>query len=188
MDVEWSTLISTAIGAVLALGGTVIAHVLSSRDGRKRDTLADQRRAYLDFALAAEAAHDGLRRAADPGRPHGDLAVETRHAMSESGVYGARETLLVTASPAINGAGEQVLRGLRRMRKAIRAGATLGTRPYHDTYHQVADALWRLRSTARAEFGHEPLRPEDLDKTSWDSQEACPECQAQPLPSTRPGS
>jgi hypothetical protein len=195
VNVDWITLASTAIGAALALGATVIAHFLTSRDGRKRETLADQRRAYLDFALAAEAAHDGLRRAADPGRPHEDLTVETRHAMSESGVYGARETLLVTASAEINGAGEVLLRRLAVMRKAIRSGATLGTRAYHDVYHPVADALWRLRAIARSEFGNEPFKPEDLNKTTWDSQEDCAECrratavvaaQGPPVPPPRP--
>jgi hypothetical protein len=191
VPVDWITLASTAIGAALALGGTVLAHFLGSRDGRQRENLNERRRSYLDFALAAEAAHDGLRRAADPGRDHPDLNVETRHALSDSGIYSAREALLVTASAAINGAGEQVLRQLSVMRKAIRTGAALGTPAYHDVYHPFADALWRIRRIARAEFGYEPINPEDLGKETWDSRGSCEDCTAAsaatvPAPRTAP--
>lgn len=173
---EWMTLASTAIGALLALGATVIANFVGSRDSRRRDQEAEERKTYLDYALAAEAAHDALRRVADPGRPHENLAVEARRAVSESGIYGAREQLLVTSSANITSAGEEVLRRLADMRRAIRDGATLSSPEYHAAYHPYAKALWRLRTTARHELGRGELTPSDVGKPSWDSQENCDVC------------
>jgi hypothetical protein len=176
--VDWPTAIGTVIGAAIAIIGTVLAHILTTRDSRKAEHRNDQRQSYLDFALAAEAAHDRLRQVADPKLHFEDLTVAARRAVSESGIYAARERLLVIGSPAINKAAERVVQRLRFMRKAVRDGARLGTVEFHDVYHPLANALWNLRQTARREFGYEPLKPGDIDKTTWDSKDACDACNA----------
>jgi hypothetical protein len=174
--VDLLTLGSTAIGAALALGGTVMAHVLTSRDRRGRDNRADRRQSYLDFILAVEKAHAGLRRLADPDRSHGDLMLQTREVMADSGIYGAREKVIVTASPPVISAAERTLNGLNDLRRAVRDGAQLNTLPYHERYHRYAEAVWALRQAARADLGSSAIQPEDVGKVSWDSQENCKFC------------
>ena len=173
---DWATVIATALGAAVAIVTTVIAHLLTTRDSRKGEHRSEQRQSYFDFALAAEAAHDALRLVGDPHRDPENLGMETRRAVSESGIYGAREKLLVAASPAINEAGDRVLRSLADVRRAIRDGAKLNTAEYHDVYHRLADALWDLRRVARREFGHRPLQPQDIGRSTWESRSTCEFC------------
>jgi hypothetical protein len=180
--------VGTVIGAAIAIIGTVLAHILTTRDTRRAEHRNDQRQSYLDFALAAEAAHDRLRQVADPNLHFEDLTVAARRAVSESGIYAARERLLVIGSPAINKAAERVVQQLRSMRKAIRAGAKLSTIEFHNVYHPLANSLWNLRQTARREFGYEPLKPADIDKTTWESKDACDFCNTNPAPAVTVGS
>ena len=174
--VDWVTLVSTVSGAVLALGGTVIAYVFSARDRRSRENRGDRRQSYIDYILAVEAAHSALRRVADPNRTRGDLSVEAAEAMTNSGVYGAREKLLVTADRGIVRAGETTLEALSKMRRAARHGATLDTLEWHNAYHQYAEAVWALRRAARTDLGADQITPDDLGKLSWDSQQNCDFC------------
>jgi hypothetical protein len=174
--VDWVTIVSTISGAGLALAGTVLAYGLSSRDRRSRDDRNDRRRSYLDFILAVETAHSSLRRLAVPDRPAGDIVAETREAMATSGVYGAREKLIITADRAIVHAGEATLRALNGVRDAVRAGARLNTIDFHNAYHRYAEAVWALRRAARVDLGASPISPEDLGKSSWDSQQNCTFC------------
>jgi hypothetical protein len=176
--VDWATATATALGAAVAIVTTVIAHLLTTRDSRKGEHRSEQRQSYFDFALAAEAAHDALRLVGDPHRESENLAIETRRAVSESGIYGAREKLLVAASPALNEAGDRVLKALSDVRRAIRDGAKLNTSAYHDVYHPLADALWELRRVARREFGHRPLQPQDIGRSTWESRATCEFCSA----------
>lgn len=173
---DWVTLVSTVSGAVLALAGTVIAYQLSSRDRRQREDRSDRRQSYIDYILAVEMAHTALRRIADPKRTQGDLDAETAEAMSASGVYGAREKLIVTADRGILLAAERTLQALNGMRRAVRTGAIINSMEFHDAYHAYGEAVWALRRTARADLGADPISPGDLGKESWDSQENCSFC------------
>jgi hypothetical protein len=174
--VDWLTLASTSIGAALALAATLLAHLLRSRDTRDRDNLADRRKSYLDFVFAVEAAHAALRLLADASKGDVDILRGTREVMGESGVYGARERLLVSAHPAVVLAGERTLRALVGIRDAIRAGAKLNTLAYHDAYHSWADAIWDLRRIARTDLGLPAISPADVGKASWDSKGNCDFC------------
>ncbi len=126
---------------------------------------------------------------ADPNRPHGDLGLETAEAMADSGVYGAREKLLVTADRGIVRAGERTLRALGELRDAARHGAATRSVAFHDAYHRYAEAVWALRRAARTDLGNAPINPADVGKPSWDAKENCAFCRAyarQPEPVPRP--
>src|SRR4051812_9544539 len=104
-DSSWIPLAGAALGAVIALGGTVLAGVRTDRSQRRRDRELDRLRTYVDFALALDAAHAALRKVArtppeEPGRYEAASS-----AVHDSGLYGVRERLLMSASPALVTAG-----------------------------------------------------------------------------------
>jgi hypothetical protein len=175
--VEWLTLISTAAGAIIALLGTFVASIFTSRDKRARQGRNDRRQSYLEFIAAVEATHSALRWVADPGRRHGDLLVETREAMGSNNLYGAREKIIVTADPEIVLAAERTIVMLTGVRDAVRAGVPLESIEYHNAYHIYAEAVWALRRAARRDLVGSTLAPEDVGKLSWDARQNCDFCQ-----------
>ena len=175
--VDWLTVISTAVGGAVALLGSVIAHALRSREERTRLLRRDRKRGYVEYLIALDAAHAHVRRIADPDDPPVDVAVQTRRAFAEAGIYEAREKLLLSANPSVVVPAEVALRKLTILRKAVRDGAKLHTVPYHDAYHPYAEALWRLRSRIREDLGSAALQAADLDKPNWDEQANCDFCQ-----------
>lgn len=187
--VDWLTLVSTAVGGAVALLGSVIAHWMRSRDERSRSVRTDRKHGYIEFLIALDAAHARLRQIADPDDPPDDIAVRARRTFGESGVYEAREKLLLSANPAVVVPAEETLRRLATLRGAVRDGAKLHTMPYHEAYHPYAEALWKLRSSIRVDLGSAALTAADLDKPNWDEQANCDFCQlhrhpapAQPVP------
>lgn len=175
-DNSWIPFAGTALGAVIALGGTVLAGARNDRGQRRRDRETDRIRTYVDFALALDTAHAALREVArtaadDPGR-----YVAGSSAVQASGLYGVRERLLMSASRALVTAGETAFGRLIDIRNAVRAGAMRSSREMHDVYHPFAEALWSFRVAARVELGQNSLNPGDLDRQSWSEREECPVC------------
>jgi hypothetical protein len=180
--VDWVTVVSTVSGAVVALAGTVLAFLLGSRDRRSRDDRADRRQSYLTFILAVEAAHSRLREVASPQREVADRSVEARAAITDSGVFSARETFIVTANHTLLRAGEETLEALMQTYRRVRDGSRTNSMEYHDAYHRYAEAIWALRQAARADLGAAPISPADVGKESWDSQADCDFCQRHAAP------
>nr|WP_152332246.1 hypothetical protein [Micromonospora purpureochromogenes] len=174
-DGNWVPLVSTALGAVVALGGTLLAGIRNDRGQRNRDRESDRVRAYVDFALALDTAHANLRAVA---RSHhaADQYAAALSAVHESGLYGVRERLLISATPDLAKAGEAAFARLIGIRNAIRSGVALPTREYHDAYHAFAEALWAFRVAVRTELGQSRLSPEDLNRSSWSEREGCALC------------
>jgi hypothetical protein len=177
--VDWLPLISTAVGAAVALCGTLLADLLRARGQHDRDNRIDRRQSYLDFVLALEAVHSRLREVADPAKAPPDLVQAARRAFSEAKVYEAREKLLMSGSPAVVQAGERALLGVGGLREAVAGGAKLHTAAYHDPYHNYAGTLWQLRGSIRSDLGAAGLEPGDLDKPSWDTRERCAFCRSE---------
>ncbi len=179
--VDWIPLASTAVGAAVALIGTVLADVLRSRGQRDRDNRADRRQSYLDYVLALNAAHSRLRQIAGSTSPipDPDLHLETGRAIRDNDVYVGREKMLMSADRSVLGAAERALLGLLGLRDAVRTGARTHTVEYHAAYHAYAESIWDLRRAIRADLGGADLAPSDLEKPSWDSRATCSFCQAQ---------
>lgn len=67
--VEWTSLVSTAVGATVALVGTLFAYKVRSRDEFGREHRVERRQSYLDFLVALDGAHARLREVADSEDP-----------------------------------------------------------------------------------------------------------------------
>jgi hypothetical protein len=172
--VDLVPLVSTAVGAAVALLGTLLADTLRNRGQRDRDNRSERRVGYLEFVVALDKAHGAFRHIADAGGP--DVVRQTRAAFTENRVYETRERLIMTANPAVIRAAEHAFVGLLGIRDAIRAGARLDTSAYHDQYHIYAGSLWALRRAIREDLGASDLKPQDLDKSTWDTRETCLFC------------
>lgn len=180
--VDWTTLVSTAVGAAIAFSGTVVADHLRRRDSRHRYSYGERQRAYSEMVLALGAGLDRLRDVAQSERRHDKLTTATGKAVSEAGVYVAREKILMTAEPAVAQAAEDAFDGLIGVRDAVRSGAQLRTPAFHDAYHPYADKMWLLRKAIRADLKAPVLHPNDLGRSQWSGRADCEVCTPQTAP------
>jgi hypothetical protein len=177
--VDWLTVIATVAGGAAALLGTLIAHVLSSREDRRRENSGERRDSYVAYLVALDAAFGMVRRLADPHETHPDLATKLSQVFGDAGVYRSRERLLLAGNPSVVSPAETTLTRLGDMRDAVRDGAKRRTLAYHDAYHRYSEALWRLRISIRTDLGSAALTPADVEKETWDSQANCEFCRTQ---------
>ncbi|MDT5028055.1 MAG: hypothetical protein QOE61_4481 [Micromonosporaceae bacterium] len=187
-NVDWVNVASTAVGAAIALIGTVLANTLGNRGQRERDNRADRRQSYLDFLLALNGAHAQLRLVAS-NPDVADFEYETQQALSVNRVYEGREKMLMSANRSVLAAGERSFMCLVRLRQAVNREARVHTVEYHEAYHAYANALWDLRRVLREDLGNGGLTPADLDRAAWDGRETCAFCQANaatPTPTSAP--
>ncbi|MEU8284163.1 hypothetical protein AB0C01_07470 [Micromonospora sp. NPDC048905] len=176
MSMSWIPLVAAVVGALIALSGTLFADVRRDRQQRNRDYEQFRRETYVEFVLALNAAHAALRKVSDS-----PMSVEERRnavnaAMSDAGLYGAREQLLMTATTSVVKAGEAVFHRVVGIRKAVRDGATTSSVEYHEAYHPFAEALWKFRMVVRTDFRQLVLAPMDVDRTTWSELESCAVC------------
>lgn len=173
---DWGTLVATVSGGTIALGGTVLAEQLRRRheDGRG---LGDRRRTvYMEFIAAAGTCHARLRRLAQDPDAEPDLDAASRAALSDAGVYEARERLFIDASTAVAGAGQKMFEHLRALRGAVAAGASHTSPAFHDAYHPYIAAVWQYRVAVRRELEDQELSPAVFGWDAWDGKDRCPLC------------
>jgi hypothetical protein len=175
-DASWLAIVGAAVGAVIALAGTLVNTVHTDRTQRSRDREAERLGTYADFALALHDAHAGLRDAALNETRDADRRGATGRAIHDSTIYGVRERLLMSGSVAMVKAGETAFHRLIKIRDVVRSGATLSGPVYHDAYHAFAEALWTFRIAVRRERGQRAIESADLGRVSWSEREECPEC------------
>ncbi|MEV0456734.1 helix-turn-helix domain-containing protein [Catellatospora methionotrophica] len=132
----------------------------------------------IAFLLALDSAHNALRgvaRSIDPMPGRGDTA---NGVVDASGIYAARERLLLSGSAHLVSAAESTFLRLITVRDAIRTGARLHDALYHAAYHPFAETLWKLRLAIRAELGQPPLTAEALHRADWTDSDRCVDCPA----------
>jgi hypothetical protein len=179
IGVDLVPLISTGIGAAIALGGTVLADLMRSRDTRERDRITDRRDVYLQLTLAHGLALQELRDVA--GRSFGseaDRLAAVAAAMTVSGIYPARDRLLMAAPRWVLRSAEIAFDRLIRLRDVVRTGVAVRSIDYHEAYHPYGEAMWALRNAIRTDLGASRMTPADLARESWENRETCQVCQA----------
>ena len=178
VGVDWAPLVTTALGAAIAFGGTAVAEGLRRRGDHGRDVLAVRRQAYLEFLLALGAGLQGLREVAATATTGEQRVDASDRALTDAGVYVARERFLMVASPAVVRAGEATFDGLIDVRDAVRAGARKSSPEFHVPYHPYSRAMWLLRGSIRADLGSARLSPGDAGRGDWDDRGSCAVCEA----------
>ena len=175
---SWLSIVATALGATIALAGTLLADGRRLRDQRDRDRRQESWAGAVGFAYALDAAHSALRGVARSAET-GDVRYEAAgDAVDQAGLYQARERLLVAAEPGIVIAGEAAFGRLVAIRDAVRAGARLTSIEYHEAYHDFAETLWEFRMLVRTQAGNPALTPDDLSRPDWSERDSCARCRA----------
>ena len=169
----WEALPSAAIGAVIALSGTLMADVRRDRRQRARDRDVDRRKYSIDFAVALARGHGALRVAAGI-KDEAERKAAVTAAMEP--LYVVREQLLVSGSARIVVAGEEAFHRLVGVRDVVRAGGSVRSAEYHEVYHAFADAIWHFRLAIRDDLNEPALAPGDLDRPDWTERETCAIC------------
>jgi hypothetical protein len=172
----WEALPAAAIGAVIALSGTLLADVRRDRQQRSRDQGADRRRYCVEFTVALTRALGNMRAVASAHLDSGDRRTAVADAMGPT--YVAREQLLLSGTGSLVVAGEDVFHRLVEVRDAVRAGASLDSARYHDAYHGFSDALWRFRLAVRTDLREPDLTPSELNREDWSDRDRCAVCTA----------
>lgn len=152
------SMLAVVLGAVIALAGTLCVELIRTR--REHGLVLARLRydCYLDYMQAFVRANDTLR-AVSAGGSAGSADVSA--AMRGSGIYEARERLLVTGSPQMVFAGEAAFRSLVELRDAVASGRSVVWPDFRPAQDGMAEAAWALRQAARREFNRLPL---DLGK------------------------
>jgi hypothetical protein len=152
-------LLAAALGAMIALTSTLLAEFVRAR--RERVVVLDQVRyeSYLGFMLAIQRANDLLRTVpASSDEPAALVAA----AMRDSGLYDARERLLVTGAAEMVLISEAAFRSMLKLRDAAAQGTPLTWPDYHPATDSMAKIAWALRQAARKEFHGVPLNLEQI--------------------------
>jgi hypothetical protein len=176
VSVDWGTLAATISGAVIAIAGTVLADRLRTRHEDDRGLEARRREVYVAFIAAAGTVHARLRQLAqDPSAP-ADLEAASRKALTDAGLYEARERLFIDASSTVAAVGQTMFERLRGLQRAVAAGASQASPGFHEAYHPYLDAVWAYRVAVRQELEGGSLSPAIFGWTAWDGRERCPLC------------
>jgi len=181
-DTSWMPIAGAAVGAVIALAGTLVAGIRADRAQRSREREAERLATYVEYAQTLEAAHAALRSVARGRTDDPDRSFAAGQAVQDSGIYRVRERLLMSGSTELVRACETAFGCLIGVRDAVRAGAGLSSRSYHDAYHAYAEALWALRGAVRTVLRQRPITPADLKRASWSEREECPVCRGAGTP------
>lgn len=172
---DWTTLIATGSGAVIALAGTVVSEQLRHRRANQRSRESRSRDVYVQFIVAAGACHTRLREITQLSVSV-DRAAATQEAFTAAGIYPIRERLFIDASDRVAAAGQALFERLRAVRKAVEAGAAWSSVEFHEVYHPYLDAAWNYRAAVRSELGSAPISPEVFGWVSLNGAATCPVC------------
>jgi hypothetical protein len=176
MALEWTTLIATGSGAVIALAGTFMNDHLRDRRETRRSRETRARDLYVEFIVAAGVCHTRLRRLAQESSSQFDLDTATRDALIEAGISEIRERLFIDASENVAAAGQALYERLRALRRAVAGGAPWSSREFHDVYHPYLDAAWSYRAAVRRELGSMPFAPSVFGWATLNGSATCPVC------------
>ncbi|MEV5751546.1 hypothetical protein AB0L00_27300 [Actinoallomurus sp. NPDC052308] len=178
MAIEWTTLVATGSGAVIALAGTLLNDHLRDRRETRRGRQTRSRDLYAQFIVAAGACHTRLRQIAQEPGGQPDLDAVTRDALTEAGIHEIRERLFIDATENVAAAGQTLYERLRDLRRAVAEGASWSSREFHDVYHPYLDAAWGYRAAVRKELGSAPFVPSAFGWVTLNGAATCPVCQS----------
>jgi hypothetical protein len=154
---DWSSPLSTVIGAVVGVGTALVVDWTRSRRDREQQWDQLRRQMYTDFMAALNIGvgqlEDIARRGLAP--PERDQAL--RQALQAAGVWRIHQQLLITASPPVISDGWNALLGLTQIRDELARDATFDSQEYLAARQRYSKLMSTLRDAMRADLNVPPL-------------------------------
>jgi hypothetical protein len=152
---NWGTLLSTLIGAVIGVGSTLLADRVRWRRELERQAKESRRELYARFLTALNEATEALwvvglgdRRVDGPE----SLAEVLRGQVHRSGLYSYREQIMILAPPAVLREADLATDRVREYRDVLISGHAAGSAEEGSAMHAYTAALKALRQVMRADL------------------------------------
>ncbi|MFF8592552.1 hypothetical protein ACF061_14090 [Streptomyces sp. NPDC015220] len=150
---EWLSLASTALGAVIGVGSTLIADRLSWRRERAGQSFDVRRQLYADYTAALSRMRTALNEAAQANLPTQERPGRLRELFLAPGAYEIRHQLAITAPQAVVEAARTAFVVLRETRDLLIDGAAVESPAYTELESRFDAAVADLRKVMRRDLG-----------------------------------
>ncbi|KUL57800.1 hypothetical protein OG330_14525 [Streptomyces albidoflavus] len=150
---EWIPLVSTALGAVIGVGSTLLADRARWRRDRAGQDLDVRRQLYADYTAALSRIRTALNECAQEDIPAAERPRKVREEFLTPGAYEIRHQLAIVAPPEIVDAARSAFVVLRDTRDLLVAGASVDDAAYAELEERFDAAVVALRSFMRLDLG-----------------------------------
>ncbi|MEU9012027.1 hypothetical protein AB0D12_20060 [Streptomyces sp. NPDC048479] len=150
---EWISPVSTALGAVIGVGSTLIADRLSWRRERAGQSLDVRRKLYGDYTAALSRMRTALNECAQADIPAQERPQRVRELFLAPGAYEIRHQLAIIAPQVVVEAARAAFVVLRDTRDLLVEGAGIEDQAYRELEDRFDSALAVLRSAMRRDLG-----------------------------------
>lgn len=151
---DWSILVSTAVGALLGVGSTLAGDRMRWRREEHRNWIQTRRETYIEHLRALSSAHANLRAVAhNADTSSTDRYVLLNTALDDSGIWRSRQALSLVAPHDVIQLAITAAKAVESVRDALMSGADTA----NPVYIMARDELWtanaELRSAMREDLG-----------------------------------
>ncbi|MEU0278296.1 hypothetical protein [Streptomyces sp. NPDC006195] len=150
---EWIPVVSTALGAAIGVGSTLLADRARWRRDRAGQDLDVRRQLYADYTAALSRIRTGLNECAQEDIPAGERLRRIREVFLTPGAYEIRHQLAIVAPPEIVEAARSAFVVLRDTRDLLAASASVNDAVYAELEEKFDAAVVELRTVMRLDLG-----------------------------------
>ncbi|MFE1331492.1 hypothetical protein [Streptomyces microflavus] len=150
---EWIPLVSTALGAAIGVGSTLLADRARWRRDRAGQDLDVRRQLYADYTAALSRIRTALNECVREDIPAAERPRRIREAFTTPGAYEIRHQLAIVAPPEIVDAARSAFVVLRDTRDLLVAGASVDNAAYAELEERFDAAVAALRTVMRLDLG-----------------------------------
>ncbi len=149
---NWGSLASTVLGAVVGIASTLLADRARARRSREEGDQAARRQVYGDYLAALARTRNQLRIAArSADTPTEERARTALEAFRDGNAYELRYQVAIVAPEAVVGASTAAFRALRDLRDLVEGGAVHTEEGYLELRDRWEDAFAELRAAMRSD-------------------------------------
>ncbi|MFE3588348.1 hypothetical protein ACFXOY_12555 [Streptomyces niveus] len=150
---EWISLASTALGAAIGVGSTLLADRVRWRRERAGQDLDVRRQMYADYTAALSRIRTALNECAQADIPAGERSLTVRELFLAPGAYEIRHQLAIVAPPEVVEAARSAFIVLRDTRDLLVNGSSLNDTAYMEMEERFDAAVAELRTVMRLDLG-----------------------------------
>lgn len=154
---EWIAPVSTALGAVIGVGSTLLADRLSWRRDRAGQSLDARRQLYGEYTAALSRMRTALNECAQADIPADERPQRVRELFLAPGAYEIRHQLAIIAPRDVVEAARTAFVVLRDTRDLLQRGAAIDNAAYMELEDRFDTAVAELRRLMRRDLGADPV-------------------------------